>query len=316
MNMRSMRNQFHVTRPSVQLRPWISTGSTRRVRRGKWGTAAQPAEQQGKASEPPVNEDVLARLRQAEEELAKLKQQLGAQQQPNEKTDVLDAPAYRRIDSTDNRETLDFSGSKKGTAWLTEADVGFFTEDNGNSVQEALGTVPEEQAVIQKRLLIGGVLSVGVLALAFIPTETFRPKPRAPLFFYLVPLLRIQELLVQCKDFIDNAQWSDLRVVLRLILGPPNEVRSNLDAAIGCLEDPRSAEKAAQVAAELVEYLQQIDYNKYFDAVPQAEITGSQQAEFVKFSSNSLLAAQKKLKEFLALMPYDQLGAAKQQVGL
>lgn len=43
-----------------------------------------------------------------------------------------------------------------------------------------------------------------------------------------------------------------------------------------------------------------------------SQITGAQNAEFVKFSSGALSRAQAKLAEFLALMPREALTAAKQ----
>jgi hypothetical protein len=45
-----------------------------------------------------------------------------------------------------------------------------------------------------------------------------------------------------------------------------------------------------------------------------AQISGSQNAEFVRFSSGALVRAQSKLTEFLALMPRDAVAAAKQAV--
>lgn len=45
---------------------------------------------------------------------------------------------------------------------------------------------------LQRRLLIGGALTLGLGAFALVPTEALRPKPPKPMYFYIVPLLRIQ----------------------------------------------------------------------------------------------------------------------------
>jgi hypothetical protein len=44
------------------------------------------------------------------------------------------------------------------------------------------------------------------------------------------------------------------------------------------------------------------------------QISGSENAEFVTFSSNALKSAQARLRAFLALLPSDQLQAAQQQI--
>lgn len=44
------------------------------------------------------------------------------------------------------------------------------------------------------------------------------------------------------------------------------------------------------------------------------QISGAENAEFVKFSSSALKAAQQRLAAFLALMPVEDLVAARQQV--
>lgn len=48
-------------------------------------------------------------------------------------------------------------------------------------------------AIEQRRLLIGGVLTVALGAFALVPTDSLRiMKPTKPLFMYLIPLIRIQ----------------------------------------------------------------------------------------------------------------------------
>ena len=97
------------------------------------------------------------------------------------------------------------------------------------------------------------------------------------------------------------------------------------------------------IARDVIEYLDAIDYNKYFENLQQPEArSGEMQKAFLDFSLNSVRAAQvhftlwasvwmcgvqiharlplkeqgllqAKLKVFLALMPEEQLEAARQQ---
>ena len=55
----------------------------------------------------------------------------------------------------------------------------------------------------------------------------------------------------------------------------------------------------------------QIDYNQYYDSMRVAD--GEQQRQFYDFSLQSARVAQAKLREFLALMPADQVEAAREQ---
>lgn len=54
----------------------------------------------------------------------------------------------------------------------------------------------EVQILLQRRLLIGGIGTILVVALSLLPTDSLRlSRPSKPLFFYLVPLVRVQALL-------------------------------------------------------------------------------------------------------------------------
>jgi hypothetical protein len=84
------------------------------------------------------------------------------------------------------------------------------------------------------------------------------------------------------------------------------------------LSDSRQAEAADYVARDVYEYLKGIDYQTYYESVgggPGGMARGgSGQAELFEYSMRSAGAARRKLQEFLALMPADQLEAAEQQV--
>ena len=71
----------------------------------------------------------------------------------------------------------------------------------------------------------------------------------------------------------------------------------------------RKQESARALATSIIEYVDQADYAAYFDS--RAPPTGAQNAEFAAFSLRAVKAAEAKLSEFLALMPADDLDAAR-----
>lgn len=87
---------------------------------------------------------------------------------------------------------------------------------------------------MQRRLLIAIGASLALGAFALVPTEKLQPSPSKPLFFYLVPLLRVQELLVEAEKIIPGGDYEQLRRVLERIQGPPNNVQDNLRKAAAC----------------------------------------------------------------------------------
>jgi hypothetical protein len=140
-----------------------------------------------------ISEDVLARLRAAEDEASRLRKELAQAKG----IDPL-APKPKRVDSVTERESGPLFGNEskqKQSSWLSEADVDFFT--GGAPVGEK-GSEPVDKAMeetVSKRLIIGLLGAAALGALAFIPTEALRIKPSQPLYFYVVPLLRCKELL-------------------------------------------------------------------------------------------------------------------------
>ncbi|KAL3154145.1 hypothetical protein ABBQ32_013670 [Trebouxia sp. C0010 RCD-2024] len=195
-------------------------------------------------------------------------------------------------------------------SWLKEADLDFFArgpaEGSGPATPDGSG------AVVTKRLLLGLGLTAAAGALALIPTADLRGKPSKPLFFYLTPLVRIQQLLSKADDLAVNGNWTDLQSLLSRIQGPPNSARENLINAFSCLEDKSKKSKAERIAFDLLEYLDQINYNKYYDSMGSPGTRGGEKEKlFSDFSSQSIKAAQVKLKQFLALMPADDNEAAQ-----
>ncbi|GAX84747.1 hypothetical protein CEUSTIGMA_g12169.t1 [Chlamydomonas eustigma] len=258
------------------------------------------------SSKAGLNEDVLARLKAAEEEAAMLRKELeAAKSRVSEPpaTDVIEVKP-KRFDSVDQRETVFTDKTQKRASWLSEADVEFFTGSAPpeESSQEGEGD-PEMQQTVQKRLALGIIASLALGAFALVPTDALRLKPPKPMYFYIVPLLRIKDLLEECGPIIQDADWSTLRILLPRVTGPPNNARSNLDNVIALLDDTRTAEKATKLAAEFFEYLDSIDFNKYYDAMPSVTLTGAQNAQYAEFSGKALVVALQKLDSFLALLP-------------
>lgn len=129
-----------------------------------------------------------------------------------------------------------------------------------------------------------------------------------------------------------------------------------IPAAFSGLDDNKVREQANTLAFDFLEYLEQVDYSKYFENMKTAELSGSDRARYSEFSLNCvktarvgpqhslrislmccmrelqtpklmvlqpsarefgrekpLPVAQMKLKSFLALMPTEDLEAAKNQ---
>ncbi|KAG2499370.1 hypothetical protein HYH03_002945 [Edaphochlamys debaryana] len=261
-----------------------------------------------------LDEDVLARLRAAEEEAARLRKELEAAQKQGGVADPVETGPKPRIDGQDVslRETIWDAGSPRST-WLSEKDVEFFSGPAGIKEEDPSTQDPEYKATVTKRILIGAVLTAGLGAFALVPTEALRPKPSKPMYFYLVPVLRVESLLSECKAIIEDADWPQLRQALNRIDGPPNNIRTNLDAIIALIPEARSATRATELSADLYEYLRSLDPNEYFDIMARS-LTGSQNAQFSAFSLKALAAGQAKLAELLALVPQDQLAIAREQV--
>lgn len=84
---------------------------------------------------------------------------------------------------------------------------------------------------------------------------------------------------------------------------------------LAALPDSRAASAADELARDVYEYIKGIDYQIYFDSVGGniGNRGGSGQKDMFAYSQQSAAAAGLKLKEFLKLMPYDQVEAAQQQ---
>jgi hypothetical protein len=162
----------------------------------------------------------------------------------------------------------------------------------------------------QRRLALGAAGTALFLAIGLRP-DTAGPPPK-PLFFYLVPLLRVQALLARAEAVVADANWAGLASLRGQILGSPNDARDALRNASAALAEPRKQEAAKALSIAFLEYVSQADYTAYFDS--RAPPTGAQNAEFAAFSLRAVKAAEARLADFLALMPADELDAARTQL--
>jgi hypothetical protein len=223
------------------------------------------------------------------------------------------ATPARRIDGADLKRVVPWDDGGKERNWVSEETVNLVTGGGPSEAEGAAGLSPEEQATVTRRLLIGGGLSSAAIALALIPDKAFNPKANKPLFFYLVPLLRVQSLLDELDAPIAEARWDEVAATVRRIKGEPYNLRQNLDFAASFLEDARQYERVKAVETEVMEYLSNVDFQTYFDTMGNAR-GGRPTADLVKFSTSSLALAKERLRLFISLMPAEQVTAAKQQL--
>lgn len=259
-------------------------------------------------SQPAISEELLARLKAAEAEAQRLKVELADAKAQAVADGTAPAapppllPATKRIDSGDlRRETLAFVGAhtprlpdappgpppgrisltctlapraeSKERNWLNETDMDFFTGGGPSEAEGAAAAGDAEGAVVRRRVLIGLGLTAALGAFALVPTEKLQAPPSKPLFFYLVPLIRVQArpgggrivcpcsgspsaahrapaaaamcvtqgLLEECEGIIPGGDYEQLRAALARIQGAPNNVQDNLRAAAVCEPAPPAA---------------------------------------------------------------------------
>lgn len=71
-------------------------------------------------------------------------------------------------------------------------DVDWITGGGPSEASASSGPTDEQQALIRRRVLIGGAATAGLIAFSLVPTKDLRLKPSKPLYFYLAGLMRVQ----------------------------------------------------------------------------------------------------------------------------
>ena len=258
--------------------------------------------------------EMMAKLAAAEAEAEKLRSELKDSASAPVTDVTIDELAKQkpakpetRIDGKGGRETLFGTSKNDGDAWLRDG-MEFLVRDQPSESAELGEMSKEDQDTVNRRLAIGLLGTAVIAGLSQISDSS--PAPSKPLFFYLVPLVKIRELLKQATQLAENGYWDELSTVCRQI-SETNGAKENLLNAAKYL-DAREEEKAKQMAFDLLELLEKIDYNKYFES--PGSVSGTKAAEYSRFSKRACVAAAAKLDEFLALMDREQLEAARSQV--
>ena len=229
----------------------------------------------------------------------------------------MDGPKIKRA-GLDELFSLGASAPGGKDGWLRESDFlresEFAPPGEGELISSAIieGTTAEEEATIKRRLLLGGAGTLGLLALAQIPTEDLGGKASKPLFFYLVPVVSSLRVLDELEQEVTDGEFLKLKATVAKILEEPGNLRRNLLSAASELEDKGARDRAKKLVPEIIEYISGVDYNTYFDTLVKP--SAKQQLEFGKFSFQSIDAARAELTAFLALMPAEQVQAAESQV--
>jgi hypothetical protein len=181
-----------------------------------------------------------------------------------------------------------------------------------------------DSATVSRRLAVGGALAAGLGTLALIPSEDVDLPASlplvggagggAPLFLSLVPLLRARGQLEYLDPLLRQGRVEEARSALGGVLGEPLQLQRNLEAAARALEAGSAGrEQARKLIPDILEYTRGVDFDTYFDtrATPPE---GAELARFTDYSLQSLRKAGEELEAFLALMPEEQLQAARLQV--
>jgi hypothetical protein len=293
-----------------------------RVRRARASTARRAGDGDGDGdAAQPLNEaslaDVMAKLKQAEADKAKLQAELSARAQGGaaESVDALakmtPAKSKARVDGVGKREQL-FSSRTEGDAWLRDG-MEFLVRDQpseaGGVNAANAGLTEEEQGTVNRRLIVGLALTAAFAAFSQVSIEA--PEPTKPLFFYLVPIVRSRALLVRATTLAEEGEWEDLSSTVARVVGAPNDVKMNLFKAAAYLSGSEES-KAKSIAFDFLEYMEKVDYSKYYENL--GAVNGSKAAEYAKFSAKASKSAIGKLDEFLALMDRESVAAATSQV--
>ncbi|GLJ04750.1 hypothetical protein SUGI_0002590 [Cryptomeria japonica] len=265
-------------------------------------------------------DDLAAKLAAAEAEAEALRREL-AERKGNRDIDLSKLkPAIpeKRIDGVGYRETI-FSapGKAMGTEveqpskWgLSEAEL--FLSKGAPSERTQIGSSPIEdnsKEIVARRLLIGSGLALSAIGLAYFKLPAGLVKPSKPLFVYVIPILQLREQLMTIENFASDVNL--VRFQLKKINDSDDFSKDTFLSAAGYLEGA-DRDTASSITYSIFDYLNQADYNKYFDYMGQPPV--SQQLDFLKFSLKSIQAAREQIDKFLSLIPQEELQAAKSQI--
>lgn len=266
---------------------------------------AASAEENAKDNEAQVSvsdvskDELAAKLAAAEAEAEALRREL-AGRRGDKKVDLSKLkPAIpeQRIDGIGYRETI-FSPTGKAmgekelqpSKWgLSEAEL--FISKGSPSERTQIGGPPMEDSAKEFKLPTGLV------------------KPAKPLFLYVIPIIHLREQLTTIEN--SSSDPNSVKLQLKNLFDSGEISKDIFISAAGYLEGA-DAELASSITYSIFDYLNQADYNKYFDYMGQP--SASQQLGFLKFSLQSIQAARENIDKFLSLIPREQLEAAQSQI--
>lgn len=318
---------YHLVQPQSAFAPSLSFPRLQCRRRM---LAFIPQAQQQPSSETPsvstrVDEEkerLAAKLAAAESEAEALKKELAARRTAKDVDLAKLKPATpeKRIDGTGFRETL-FTGTgkesdvgtKQPNSWgLLEAEM--FLSKGAPTEGSSLGGPAvdnDSDDIVKRRLIIGLGITAVAVGLSFLKLPQGLIKPSKPLFFYLAPIVRLREQLKLIED--SSSDVDSVRRRLQQALDPAKVSKDTFLSAAGWLEGA-DADKAISLTFIIFDYLNQADYNKYFEALGKP--SASQRLEFLKFSLQALQAARENMDSFLSIMPEEALQAARSNLKL
>lgn len=317
------------SRPSSFVRSLSSAAFPSQLRRKMFTCIPQAQQQQPFSETPSVStksdeekEELAAKLAAAEAEADALRKELAARRASKDVDLAKLKPATpeKRIDGTGFRETL-FSGTgnssdgvvKEPNSWgLLEAEI--FLSKGAPTEGSSLGgpaTEDNSNEIVKRRLLIGLGITVVAVGLSFLKLPQGFIKPPKPLFFYLGPIVRLREQLKLIEN--SSSDVNSVRQRLQQALNPADISKDTFLSAAGWLEGS-DADKAISLTFTIFDYLNQADYNRYFEAMGKPSTT--QQLEFFKFSLQAVQAARENIDLFLSTMPEEALQAANNNLKL
>jgi len=272
-------------------------------------------------------QEMLAKLAQAEKEKELLQKKLDEKEQQtttdeakkeNLTIDELARMKPRgtgtksRIDGSMQREQIfDFGKNKKDGNWLQDG-LDFVSKEQPSEQLTVTKMSEEDQNTVNRRLAIGIAMTAGFIGFGLIPDDSIGGKPEKPLFFYLVPIARSREILRNCEELAEDGEFEALLSNVKSVLGEPNTIKKNLLTACVFLSG-REEEKAKELAFNIVEDIEKVDFKTYFDT-QQKTFDGVTAKKYADFSAKAAHAAVKKIETFLEFFDAESRQAANSQV--
>ena len=272
-------------------------------------------------------QEMLAKLAQAEKEKELLQKKLDEKEQQtttdeakkeNLTIDELARMKPRgtgtksRIDGSMQREQIfDFGKNKKDGNWLQDG-LDFVSKEQPSEQLTVTKMSEEDQNTVNRRLAIGIAMTAGFIGFGLIPDDSIGGKPEKPLFFYLVPIARSREILRNCEELAEDGEFEALLSNVKSVLGEPNTIKKNLLTACVFLSG-REEEKAKELAFNIVEDIEKVDFKTYFDT-QQKTFDGVTAKKYADFSAKAAHAAVEKIETFLEFFDAESRQAANSQV--